>query len=159
MTITTAPMPRGYRNNNPLNLRPSQPWDGIVGVDTSGGEPGYLVFGDAQHGIRAGVRILLRYEENYGLHTIRQIMNRWAPSSDDNPTDQYITFVAIQLGVSPDQTISVTEATAPAFIGALVRFELGNPTKFGRTEWYAAAVVTEGVSLAFHSTPPARSTS
>jgi len=151
MTTAPKPLPRGYRNNNPLNLRPSQPWEGIVGTDTTGGEPGYLMFGDAEHGIRAGVRILLRYEENYGLHTIRQIMNRWAPSSDDNPTDQYITFVAVQLGLSPDQTISITEATAPAFIEALIRFELGDPLKYGRPEWYSSAVVAAGVSLAFHS--------
>ncbi len=148
-------LPRGYRDNNPLNLRPSQPWEGITGVDTSGGEPGYLQFVDAQHGIRAGVRILLRYEENYGLHTIRQIMNRWAPSSDDNPTQRYITFVAIQLGISPDQVMSITETTAPTFIEALIRFELGDPLQYGRAEWYSKDLVVEGVHMAFHSTPPA----
>lgn len=142
-------LPRGYRDNNPLNLRPGQSWEGITGIDTTGGEPGYLVFADAQHGIRAGVRILLRYEDNYGRHTIRQIMNRWAPASDDNPTDQYVAFIATRVGLSPDQTINITEATAPAFVEALVRFELGDPTKFGRQEWYDSGVVAAGVALAF----------
>lgn len=147
-------LPRGYRNNNPLNLRPGQPWEGVTGVDTKDGAPGYLVFGDAEHGIRAGVRILLHYEEEDGLRTIRKIMNRWAPPSDSNPTDQYITFVAVNLGVSPDQIISVTEASAPTFVEALIRFELGDPLKFGRPEWYSGKLIAAGVALAFHSISP-----
>ncbi len=54
------------------------------------------------NGIRALAKQLLAYQDRYGIKTVRQAITRWAPSSDDNDTSQYITFVCSVLNCQPD---------------------------------------------------------
>lgn len=53
---------------------------------------GLAKFSDVRYGISAIAKILWYYQSHYGLNTIRQMVTRYAPPSDNN-TNQYIEFV------------------------------------------------------------------
>jgi hypothetical protein len=83
--------PRGIRNNNPGNIRfDGTKWMGLANNPTDGV---FCVFTDAAFGIRAMVIILKKYIKTYKLLTVRQIVSRWAPSSENN-TESYIKSVS-----------------------------------------------------------------
>jgi len=87
--------PRGIRNNNPGNIRRSDDqWRGLAADQT---DADFFRFAEPRFGIRAMARILQVYQEHHGLRTIREIINRWAPSVE-NPTGDYVTAVAIWAG-------------------------------------------------------------
>lgn len=115
---------RGLRLNNPGNLRrTSDNWQGLAATQS---DPEFFEFIAPEYGIRAMARTLLNYQQNYGLNTVRQLITRWAPPTE-NPTDSYVSAVASRLGVSPDATISVAGAL-PALVPAMIVQEQGlNP--------------------------------
>jgi hypothetical protein len=103
---------RGYRNNNPGNLRflTSNAWNGQIANDG-----GYAVYDSKQNGTRALGRQLLAYAKR-GQNTVRLILAGdpqrglygWAPPNENN-TEAYIDDVAGQLEVEPNQPISVQQ--------------------------------------------------
>lgn len=95
--------PRGLRNNNPGNLRWSAAnnWTGQTGHDAAG----YAIFSEARWGVRALARNLRSYS-NRGLRSVRAIIERWAPASE-NDTAAYVAAVARALRVSPDLPLDV----------------------------------------------------
>lgn len=134
--VKSAVVPRGIRNNNPGNLeRTGIAWKGM---SPQQGDPRFIVFSEPKWGVRALARVLKTYEGR-GLDTVRAIVNRWAPPTENN-TSAYVAAVARALGVSPDARIDVT-ARLPELAGAIIRHENGvNP--------YSAADVAEWVRLA-----------
>ncbi len=118
-------MKRGIRNNNPMNIKhSSNQWVGAYGVQS---DDVFVQFESPMFGLRAGAKTLLTYERVHFLSSIRSIINRWAPPSDDNPTSKYVDFVASQVGVDPDMFISVRDHLAQ-LLPAIVEFENGeNP--------------------------------
>jgi hypothetical protein len=108
---------RGYRNNNPGNLRylSSNAWNGQVSNDN-----GYGVYDSPENGTRA----LGHQLQAYGLDTVRDIITRWAPSSDGNNTDAYVTDVADQLGFGPDDSLDVG-SLLPQLAAAIAKHENG----------------------------------
>ncbi|MGI2072638.1 virion protein [Shewanella baltica] len=125
---TTYPMqgantmqPRGITNNNPLNIEYGDNWQGLTGSDGR-----FAKFESAFYGIRAAGRILKNYRDKYGLKTVSGIVNRWAPPSDNNPTQKYIDFVASKAGVNANSPLSM--ADYPRVVAAMIHFENGfNP--------------------------------
>ena len=98
---------RGERNNNPCNIRKSgSVWDGkiIPGFDAN-----FEQFDTTIDGIRAGAKILLTYYKRYGLSRVIDIITRWAPSSDNNPTEIYAQNVADELKVNVDDRINPSD--------------------------------------------------
>lgn len=100
--IVNAATSRGYRNNNPGNIRylTAHAWNGQVDNDN-----GYAVFDTPQNGTRALGHQLQAYIAR-GLTTSRAIVSTWAPPSDGNDTEAYIDDVATQLSVGPDDDVS-----------------------------------------------------
>lgn len=135
--------PRGIRNNNPGNIRKGgDPWVGAVGDDGA-----FLRFVDPAHGIRAAARLLQTYQVRHELNTVREIVTRWAPPSE-NQTDAYIASVAIWADVEPDAPIDVHDyGTAYRLLRAIFRFENGKPPE-GQDDWYAPEVYERGLRLA-----------
>lgn len=84
-----AMLPRGYRNNNPGNIRfnPANDWIGHIGVDSGG----FVIFDKMEHGIRAMGKLIDSYQRQ-GFLSIEQIINRWAPENE-NDTGRYIENV------------------------------------------------------------------
>lgn len=113
---------KGIRNKNPLNIEAGRDkWQGMVGSDGR-----FIIFDSAFWGIRAAARIMKNYRDKRGLENVQDIVTRWAPPSDNNPTDKYIAFVANQAGVLASQPLADTDY--PRVIAAMIHFENGyNP--------------------------------
>ncbi len=110
-------LPRGIRNNNPLNIRlSSDRWQGQVlpqgshspkGGDGGGlsGEKSFCVFESMAYGWRAAFRLLCHtYYGKYKLKTIRALITRWAPPKENN-TEAYIRRVTDRIGIGPDREL------------------------------------------------------
>ncbi|EIV5432934.1 TPA: hypothetical protein QHR59_002127 [Klebsiella aerogenes] len=130
--------PRGVRNNNPGNLEASSsnPWVGQTGSDGR-----FAKFETPEHGIRALGRNLLSYQRQ-GIDTVSDIINRWAPPSDNNDTAAYIKSVCAQLGVKADQPLDASNPdTLQALCAAIIKHENGSQP-------YSNEQLSTGVSAA-----------
>lgn len=95
-------MPRGLRNNNPLNIRIST--DKFVGEVQPSQDKAFKQFDTMAHGYRAAFRVLRTYINNYKCDTIRKIISRWAPKNE-NQTENYIKVVSERSGITADEPI------------------------------------------------------
>lgn len=87
--------------NNPFNLRKSNyRWLGKVTPKDAQFEH----FDTMEHGVRAGIKTLITYVFRHHITTIRDIITRYAPSSE-NDTEKYIGFVSQFVGLLPDTDI------------------------------------------------------
>jgi hypothetical protein len=66
----------------------------------------FAVFVSPKWGFRALATVLLNYSHLHGLNTVRGIISRWAPSSENN-TAAYVEDVARDLGVGADATLEM----------------------------------------------------
>ncbi|MDO8608137.1 MAG: structural protein [Phaeospirillum sp.] len=144
MTKTSA-VPRGIRLNNPGNIKESPgdktQWQGERATDD---DPVFEEFVSPEAGIRALARILLGYQRRYGLNTVTGIITRWAPGCE-NDTGSYITHVASHLGVTPGQTIDVTNPEVMTdLVEAIIRHENG-------LQPYAREVILAGIAMGLGS--------
>ena len=131
--------PRGIRNNNPGNIRyDGTRWQGLAEPPTDGA---FCRFVDAEHGIRAVARILTVYYERHGLATVRGIVNRWAPPTE-NDTDAYVAHVAKRIGVGPDDVIDPRESSViRVLVAAIILHENG-------VQPYDDDVIRSGIAMA-----------
>jgi hypothetical protein len=138
-TIKKAVGPRGYRNNNPLNIRVGNDWQG-ESVNQKDGE--FEEFISAEYGFRAGAKVLKNYQRLYNLKTIRQMITRFAPKNE-NATDNYVNFVAKEVGINPDTQINVISdgSTLAKIMIAMSAMECGRG-------WFTIEQAIEGVALA-----------
>lgn len=130
---------RGERNNNPGNIRKSTAnWQGKIVPST---DPSFEQFDTPENGIRALAVVLRNYQKIYGLNTVRGIVNRWAPPTE-NDTDSYVNAVARDMGVSADETISLYNPTTLFdLVKATIKHENGRVA-------YADSVIYDGISRA-----------
>lgn len=96
-------LPRGYRNNNPLNVRKNaaNAWKGKV---VPGTDPAFEQFISMAYGYRCALYLLRKYIQQ-GHNTIRKIVSKWAPPSENN-TSGYINHVATRSGINADTVIA-----------------------------------------------------
>ena len=94
--------PRGIRNNNPLNIRVGNDWQGERKPNTDGA---FEQFTTMQYGYRAAFKLLKGYIEKHHCRTIRFIINRWAPPKENN-TNAYLKRVVEISGLNPDAVIA-----------------------------------------------------
>lgn len=134
-----ADQPRGIRNNNPGNLRKSDdPWQGLAVQQT---DKDFFVFKDATYGIRALARVLINYQDKYGLRNVRNIIIRWAPAVENN-TAAYIDAVAEDTGFAVEQPLNLHEFDHLApLVKAIIKHENGQQP-------YTEAQITKGLVLA-----------
>lgn len=115
-------LPRGIRNNNPLNIRIGSKWKGEVEYPT---DSDFEQFTCMHYGLRAGFILLRRYIERYHLDTITEIISRWAPGTENN-TRAYINRVCDRVGISALEKISFNDRkTMIALVDAMVLNECG----------------------------------
>lgn len=72
-------LPRGLRNNNPLNIIIGDMWQGRVVHNTDGT---FVQFTDIVFGYRAAFIILQRYINKHGRNNIDKIIDAWAPDGE-----------------------------------------------------------------------------
>ena len=96
---------RGIRNNNPLNIRRSKDqWKGMAEAQTDGA---FVQFKTMEWGWRAAFYLLTRtYYHKYRLYTIRSIISKWAPASENN-TEAYVQNVSKLTGILPDEPLGI----------------------------------------------------
>ena len=119
--------PRGIRNNNPGNIVAGDKWLGRIGTDGK-----YVKFKSSVYGIRAIGKVINTYEKRYKINTVKGIITRWAPPSENN-TQRYIKFVCSETGLKPTEKLNIFDAkgklkkerTLKSLISAIVKMENG----------------------------------
>ena len=101
--------PRGYRNNNPLNIKLSKGprWSGEVRPSQ---DEKYCQFEDMAHGYRAAFKLLDNYRKNSGCVTLADFINRWAPPKE-NDTNSYVMTVAKRCNMTPGTKVNTKNST------------------------------------------------
>lgn len=106
MTIATDPAAptRGERNHNPFDLEhDGTAWQGLAGTDGP-----FCVFRDDASGLRAGF-LDLHTAWRRGARTVRAIVTRYAPPSE-NDTTAYIAAVVRRMNMS-DPSLAIAPLT------------------------------------------------
>lgn len=108
-TMNNSSLPRGYRNNNPLNLRinKNNNWLGKVANNTDGA---FEQFTSMAYGYRAAFIVIRNYINKYGLNTVSKIISKWAPAVENNTTG-YIQRVCSISGLSASTVVNPTDKT------------------------------------------------
>ena len=110
-------MPRGLRNNNPLNIRHSA--DRFRG-EIAGTDKSFKTFSSLAYGYRAAFVILGTYLSQ-GCNTIEKIISRWAPPAE-NDTESYISQIERYSGVSRHKELTSASGTEYMMIVAAMSF-------------------------------------
>ena len=118
-------MARGLDNCNPGNIRQSKVrYRGEVRPSR---DPAFKEFETLAWGYRAIFVLLDTYRIRYGLDTLRGMISRWAPPSE-NHTDAYIRAVAADTGLDSDERLDTRDArTMIPVAAAISRVENGTP--------------------------------
>lgn len=120
-------LPRGIRNNNPLNIVKGNSWKGERANQT---DKRFEEFESMAMGLRAGFVLLRNYIEGTKtrptkFNTIRKIIRRWAPPSE-NYTQRYIDNVCKWSGLLPDEVVRFRERKKMvAIVQAMAKMECG----------------------------------
>ena len=97
--------PRGVKNNNPGNIRLSylNVWKGgVLAINNTDGT--FEQSKTYEYGVRAIIKTLISYYNDYNLNTIRKIISKYAPSNE-NDTNTYINNVCRRVGIGADKRI------------------------------------------------------
>ena len=135
--------PLNVRYNNPLNIRTGNDWEG---ERQQYNDKGYEKFISPDFGFRAAYKLLMTYKHKYGLYTLNDIINRWAPANGEhngqsytNHTANYVQYVGSRIGLSGNDVIP--EHLYPELMLAMSDFE-------GAKGAFTLAQAREGVALA-----------
>lgn len=132
-------MPLGMRLNNPGNLRAwgDQPR-----------EAGFAKFDTTQQGLSAMAGNLMAYAKK-GIDTIRGIVNRWAPASDNNDVAAYEAALVKRTGHSATEHLDLNDpATLRSLMAAMIQQEQGsNPFSDAQLNSAIASRLGGGVQI------------
>lgn len=99
-------MSRGLDNRNPGNIRRSQVrYKGEVRPSR---DPEFKEFESLAWGYRAIFVLLDTYRIRYGIDTIRGMISRWAPPSE-NHTDAYVRAVVRRTGIAEERPLDTRD--------------------------------------------------
>lgn len=95
--------PRGFRNNNPLNLRRTNTiW---IGLCPEQRDTEFYQFICMEYGIRAAIRNARFIIARHRQCTLANLIETWAPPSDGNNTKGYIKRVCMLTGLKPNTVL------------------------------------------------------
>lgn len=121
-SIMSLAVPRGIRNNNPLNIKePKGGGDFWVGELDTDPDATFEEFVAPEYGYRAAKRVIDSYRRR-GVKTLAAIISTFAPSSE-NLTFAYISSVSNRTGFAHDRVIS--DSDLPALFRAMAIHENG----------------------------------
>ena len=119
-------MTRGFKNNNPGNIRlnPYIQWEGQI----DGNDPSFVKFKTMAFGIRALMKLLINYQKR-GYNTISKIINRYAPPTENN-TSNYIQIISQKMGISKDSILDLEKVVVLLKLTkAIISVEIGNDSE------------------------------
>ena len=118
-------IPRGLRNNNPGNIRISKTT--YKGEIVPSQDTAFKQFESIGYGYRAMFVLLHYYYYSLHLKTVRQIISRSAPPSE-NHTENYIRHVADAILRGPDSEIDIrSKDEMVLMVAAMSKVENGVP--------------------------------
>lgn len=114
-------IPRGIRNNNPMNLvRTKDKWLGKI---EKGKDKVFEQFERMEYGIRAG-GIDIAGDIKKGKNTVEKLIGEFAPPHENN-TKAYIAVVARDLKIRKEEVIEVNEENLKKLVRAIINHENG----------------------------------
>jgi hypothetical protein len=117
-------LPRGYRNNNPGNLRISKSlWLGKVPLEDNT-DGAFEQFISMEYGLRAMMKLLIKYITKYGDEDVVAIVDRYAPS-EENDTDNYVNTIIKYTGFGPYDDLKPDKETIIKLVNAMCIQENG----------------------------------
>lgn len=118
---------RGMRNNNPGNIRKTTiDWKG----EKKGKDDAFETFEHIEYGIRAIFKLMTTYYKKHGCINIRDLINRWAPPSE-NDTKTYIVSVLHYM----------SNSSSVALAAVNTKGELCDPFKMKCLTEFVAAII------------------
>ena len=125
-------MSRGTRNCNPGNIRRSRVlYKGEVHPSK---DPACKQFESIEWGYRAIFILLDTYRSRYGLDTIRGMISRYAPPSENN-TEAYIAAICDWTGLTADEPLDTrSRRVMVPIVMAMSRIENGIPARCTEVE-------------------------
>lgn len=105
------------RNNNPLNIRKGEKWEGLRKDQSKDKE--FCQFKSKMYGYRAAFRILKTYLGR-GWNTPEKIIQHWAPECENN-TEEYINYVCVHTWKKRDEVLDF--GNLPEVVAAMAWFE------------------------------------
>lgn len=126
----------GYKQNNPLNMRPlsNQLWHGQTGAAN-----GFCVFSDAKFCFRAWLIEARNYKKTWGCECVIDYIKHYAPPDDGNDPTAYTATVEKFMGLTPNQWFDL-EARALDFCKGQMTVEIGGVP-------YTDEAIQEGLAL------------
>lgn len=77
-------------------------------IRTSASNPEFRKYSTVEEGVADHQRLLRDYQSKHGLTTIKDVINRWAPPSE-NDTSNYVKFMSQKMGMNPNDTIDFND--------------------------------------------------
>lgn len=115
-------MTRGFRNNNPGNIRISQSdWQGKSTDNTDGS---FEQFNDFTYGLRALILLILNYISVKGKRTVYDIISTYAPPIE-NATEKYAAYVANEMKISKHTIFDLSFLNLFNLVNGIVKYENG----------------------------------
>jgi len=128
-------LPRGLRNHNPLNIRhnPANEWQGMSRTQN---DSSFVTFTSNEWGYRAAFVILRNWlaeaHRKRKKMCVRDIIARWAPTSDGNNVEAYTSRVLDRAVIKADEPISFTNQNQICrLLWAMAEVENGCLCSFG----------------------------
>lgn len=113
---------RGMRNNNPLNIRKGENWQGLRETQT---DSAFCQFVSMEYGLRAAFVTIRTYMNKYALGNVASIVRRWAPPSENN-TDKYVEAVCKDAQIAPFHALKFSNKEQMVdVVAAMVKVECG----------------------------------
>ena len=126
MKTTISLVPRGLRNNNPLNIRKGGAVP-FMGEKRNSTDPEFRQFCEMAYGYRAAFVIMASYYKKYNLNTPEAIIRRWAPPTE-NHTEGYINTACQLACLRRDQILTLTDGLLyQKLVSAMSMIENGIP--------------------------------
>ena len=120
-------MSRGIDNCNPGNIRLSKVF--YRGEVQPSQDAAFKQFSSMEWGYRAMFVLLDTYARRYGLNTIRGMISRYAPPSENN-TEAYIAAVCEWTGIAADEVLDTrSRRDMVPIVVAMSRIENGCPAE------------------------------
>lgn len=114
-------LPRGLRNNNPLNIKIGNDWVG----ERENSDGVFEEFRTIEYGYRAAFILLRRYINHYKRDTIRKIVDSWAPDGR-RFQDAYMHSVSKWTAIDIDFKIDFSDKSIMcAIVQGMARVENG----------------------------------
>lgn len=117
---------RGIRNNNPGNIRNSEAndWKGEVAKGDKK-DQAFEEFETMPDGVRAMMKLLQKYQRSHNLHTVKELVERWAPRNENN-TSAYVRAVCKEMQIPECCGLDLTDkGTMCALVDAMCFVECG----------------------------------